>query len=175
MFTLNHDELGTIQADTEKELQAELRKRKREYGKAQKIRSEKRSRASELARLNGFAILSRLVDPDRDSSKPAMPSAWRVYSPDNGKNYSGVTYSRYSDNHLHYSVWQGSESAEFNIWREYRIIGAVGNTDGALCVFQQNHRNEVDCFAIGIYSGEVYLLPLPGVSMSDFPNRTETT
>jgi hypothetical protein len=170
MYKLIHDELGTIEAETEKQLQTELRKRKREHDKQNAEKQAKRERAGELARLNGFSILYRLVSPDRDTTKPAMPSAWRVYSVDNGsKNYSGVRLLRYSEGFNHFRADQNNENGEFKIYHQYSIVGAVGNAHGAICLFQQNHQNEIECFAIGVHAGEVVLYPLPGVSISDFP------
>lgn len=174
MYTLKHDDFGTIEAETETELQTELRKRKREYNKAQKIIAAKRERASELARLNGFSILSRIVNPDRDTSKHAMPSAWRICPIEQGgKNYSGIQLMNYAEGFRYYRADQNNENGTFKIWQEYHLLGAVGNAHGALCLFQQNHKNEVECFAVGVYAGEVVLYTLPGVSMSDFPKRNE--
>lgn len=159
-------EYGTFEAETEKEAKAKLRKAIKEAKEAAETRRLNSARSYEAARANGYMLLVRFME-DKD-----FPGGWTFYHADAKHVSWNVTYRHsYGAGNVPEIVWHGSEGKAQSDHYGYTFLGAVENGSGfPIAAFFQdnNNRERIESYAIGIYADQIAFVPLPGIKPEQF-------
>lgn len=164
-------EHGRFEADTEKDALRQVRAAKRAAAKQAKVDEQNRQTAYERAAVNGYAILSRLLDQGH------APRGWRYC--ELGSRFCMHTTEKFTafDKMYHevrYETEWGNVTAEH--WG-HRLVGTVWNGAGfCICAFFQDidHMDwEPTAIAVGVCEDQIAFRELPTIMISFFESETE--
>lgn len=169
MVTITTD-LGTFEAQTEKEARKLLRKAMDELKKKAQQQSADYDAARRIAESNGYKILCRRAQDE------SFPRGWHFDNPDSEYKPWKVSYrASYGAGAVPEITWHGEHGNAESSHYGNDFLGAVQNGAGfpMACFLRDQATKAIEAYAIGIFADQIAFAPLPGITIEMFKSREQ--